>query len=253
MERIPEEGEYIIVKIKEISPNSAIVEIKEYNYVNGFVHLSEIANCWIKDIKKFIKPNQIKVAKVLRVDRHRSYINLSFKQVPVNISREREREYKIEQKANNLLRRFVEKNKAGITYEEIKKKLTDTFGSIKDSFEYLSSAGAGTFSKDFKLEKNFTEDLYNLVKKSIVKKQVYINANIFIRLYDSDGIEKIKEMLDIKEENVRINYICAPKYSIKITGRDYIECEKKFTQISKKILGFSNPKHNIINIERIKG
>ena len=252
MERIPEEGEYIIVKINEISPNSAIVEIKEYDCVNGFVHLSEIANCWIKDIKKFIKPKQIKVAKVLMVDKNRSYINLSFKQVPLNISKQREREYKTEQKAINLLKIFVEKNKTDSAYSEIKKSFLTRFGSIKEVFEYLNSVGVTAFSDEFELDKKFTEGLYEVVKRNIAKKQVHINANIFIRLYDPEGIEKIKKMLDIKEENVKINYICAPNYNMKITGNDYNECEKKFSRISKKILSFSNPKNGIVKLERIK-
>ncbi|MCK5040481.1 MAG: S1 RNA-binding domain-containing protein [Candidatus Aenigmarchaeota archaeon] len=250
--RIPEEGEYIIVRIKEISPNSAIVSMEEYADVSGFVHLSEIANCWIKDIKKFIKPNQVKVARVLRVDRHRSYINLSFKQVPVNVSRDREKEYKMEQKSNNLLKMFVAKNKSAKSFEDIRKMLLDKFYSIKEAFEYLGEEGYEKFSKEFKLDKKFTEDLYELVKKSIVKKEVSICANISVKSYDCDGLNKIKEMLDVEEEKVNVDYVSAPNYRLKITGVDYQECEKKYKEINRKIMAFSDSKKNMIDIERIK-
>ena len=250
--RIPEEGEYVIVRIKEISPNSAIVNLEEYDSVSGFVHLSEIANCWIKDIKKFIKPNQVKVAKILRSDPNRSYMNLSFKRVPQNIAREREKEYKTEQKANNLLKMLVEKYKVDRSFKEIKSSFLTQFYSVKEAFEYLSSVGVDKFSKEFKLDKKLTEELHEVVKKSIEKKQVHIDAVISIKIYEGNGIEQIKEILNINEEKVEINYVSAPNYSLKIIGKTYPYCEKKYKELTKYIMDYSNSKKNSISINRIK-
>ncbi|OYT33888.1 MAG: hypothetical protein B6U87_02835 [Candidatus Aenigmarchaeota archaeon ex4484_52] len=250
--KIPEKGEYVIAKIKEIGSNSVIVTLEEYDSVLGFVHISEIANCWIKNIKKFARPNEIKVAKILSINSNASSINLSFKQVSVNILRDKEKEYRQKQKAENLLKIIAKKNKTDKTYEELRETILNKFSTLKEGFDFLKDEGVEKFCKITKINFDFTNDLYNIVQKNLSKKQVQISANMYIKIYEENGLEKIKEILNINEENAIINYISAPKYRLKITASNYAECENKYKNISKHILGFSNKDKIFIDIKRIK-
>ena len=74
----PERDDLVVVRVSQILDYGVFVELLEFNNVRGFVHISNVSSSWVKNIRNFVKPNQVRVAKVLNVDVTKRQIDLSF-------------------------------------------------------------------------------------------------------------------------------------------------------------------------------
>ena len=50
----PEEGELVVATIKTVKQNGAYVDLDEYEGIEGFIFIGEIASGWVKNIRGFI-------------------------------------------------------------------------------------------------------------------------------------------------------------------------------------------------------
>ena len=78
---MPEVGELVLALVTSMSSHGAKVVLEEYNNMYGFLHVSEIATCWVKNVSRFVTVNQKVVLKVIRVDSARTEVDLSLRQV----------------------------------------------------------------------------------------------------------------------------------------------------------------------------
>jgi len=78
---LPEVGEIIVATISKITAHGAYATLDEYNDIQGFLHASEIAHGWVRNINKFVKSGEKKVLLVKRIKEGREEIDLSLKQV----------------------------------------------------------------------------------------------------------------------------------------------------------------------------
>ena len=78
---MPEEGEIVIATITKIGDHGAYVNLDEYSNVPGFLHISEIAQGWVRNIGKFVKVGDKKVLLVKKISESRKEIDLSLKQI----------------------------------------------------------------------------------------------------------------------------------------------------------------------------
>ena len=81
IQRLPEEGEIIIVTIRQVTGHGALVTLDEYNNVTGFHHISKIATGWIRKIERYVRPKRKAVLKVIRVNKVRGEVDTSLKQL----------------------------------------------------------------------------------------------------------------------------------------------------------------------------
>ena len=70
--KLPDLGEIVIVTVKEVTGHGAYVTLDEYDNLTAFLHISEIATGWIRNIERYVKAKQKTVLKVIRVNRIRS-------------------------------------------------------------------------------------------------------------------------------------------------------------------------------------
>ena len=75
---MPEVGELVLALVTSMSSHGAKVVLEEYNNMYGFLHVSEIATGWVKNISRFITVNQKVVLKVIRIDSARVILSFSF-------------------------------------------------------------------------------------------------------------------------------------------------------------------------------
>ena len=52
---LPEIGELVVATIAKVGDHGAYATLDEYSNVQGFLHVSEIGQGWIRNINKFIK------------------------------------------------------------------------------------------------------------------------------------------------------------------------------------------------------
>ena len=81
IQEIPEIGELTFVTAREITSHGVYVSMDEYGDMRGFLHISEIATGWVRNIYKFVDVNQKLVLKVVRTNEIRGEIDLSLRQV----------------------------------------------------------------------------------------------------------------------------------------------------------------------------
>ncbi|MFH1127150.1 MAG: translation initiation factor IF-2 subunit alpha [archaeon] len=236
----PEVDEYVIVTITNINPNSAFAKLDEYQNKVGMIHISEVASTWIRDIRKYLSVGNKKVAKVLSVDRAKGYINLSIKRVKPTVERDKKTEWKNEKKAENLFS-MVAKNmelKLDDAYAKTGFELQKKYGLLYGVFELAATEGASALIKDG-VDEAWAKALEDVAKKNLKPKEVTVTGILEIISYKSDGIEVIKNgIAQLDDEHVKVVYLNAPKYQIKATARDYIECERILKEGTGKIIEY---------------
>ena len=81
VQELPEQGEIVVGTVTKVMDHGAYVTLDEYNGIQGFLHVSEIAPGWIRSIGRFVKVGEKKVLLVKKVRSERSEIDLSLKQI----------------------------------------------------------------------------------------------------------------------------------------------------------------------------
>jgi translation initiation factor 2 subunit 1 len=230
---MPEPGDLVVVTIKEVQNYGTIVQLDEYPGVSGFIHIAEIATGWIKHIKDFVRVNQRTVCKVLNVDINRRHVDLSLKRVNEHQKREKIEEWKNNQKSYKLLEIMTQE--ANITdknqIKNIEDYLISEYGSIYDAFYDAAS------NKDFMKDKDevWKSAFIKVAKENISIPMVKIGGEIDMYSLAPNGIELIKNALDLEDSNVIITYAGSPKYRISIMDEDYKSAEDKLKKALETI------------------
>jgi len=218
----PEFGEIVIVTVNQITPYSAMCKLEEYPGKEGMIHISEVSGKWVRDIKKFVKPNKTYVVRVMNVDESKGHIALSLKRVS-KIDRTRKmQDYKREQKAEKILEKIAKEQKITLdkVYEEIGFKLQEEFGEIFKALDIASKSPEMLENKG--IQPKWIKIIHEIAKENIQRKKIKIKAELDIKSYSGEGIDQIKNFLTnlTNKYGVNIKYISAPKYSVEIVSEN---------------------------------
>ena len=241
---MPEQGEIILATVTKVMDHGAYVTLDEYDDIQGFLHISEIAPGWIRSINRFVKDGEKKVLLVKKIKA--GDIDLSLKQVSKDQKKQKLKEVKKYEKGKTLLENLQEKAK--LTDEEVEKledKLYTKFDSVYDGFMEITRNGISIIT-DLKLTKKITTVIEEICSK-IKLPSVEIRGIMEITSNKSNGVEIIKKtLLDIikKDSTMDITYLGAPKYRISVTSEDFKSAEKSLKPIIEEIQK---------NIEKKKG
>jgi translation initiation factor 2 subunit 1 len=241
---MPEQGEIILATVTKVMDHGAYVTLDEYDDIQGFLHISEIAPGWIRSVNRFVRDGEKKVLLVKKVKSND--IDLSLKQVSKDQKKQKLKEVKKYEKGKTLLENLQEKAK--LTDEEVEKledKLYTKFDSVYDGFMAITRNGINIVT-DLKFTKKITTAIEEICSK-IKLPSVEIRGTMEITSDKSNGVEIIKKtLLDIikKDSAMNITYLGAPKYRISITSEDFKSAEKSLKPIIEEIQ---------TNIEKKKG
>ncbi|HSA75546.1 MAG TPA: translation initiation factor IF-2 subunit alpha [Candidatus Nitrosocosmicus sp.] len=237
--KLPELGEIVIVTVKEVTGHGAYVTLDEYDNLTAFLHISEIATGWIRNIERYVKPKQKTVLKVIRVNPTRSEVDLSLKQVTGEEKKSKVIEVKKDEKGAN----FMDIIKAKLGYDqnhmkELEEKIAQKYDFIYDAFEAVAIKGTDVLSSlDLKPE---VIEAIELESKKIQIPHIEVRALLEITVKKGDGIDIIKNVLSSVEgsknnSKIDITYVGAPKYRITVTAENFKIAEKSLNQVLEKI------------------
>ena len=78
--------------------------------------------------------------------------------------------------------------------------------------------------------------MQEIAEKNIEQKEFEFKAKLFIRNYEPNGLEKIKEiLLNAEKSGLEIKYIAAPEYLVKFKTKNAKKGEKEFTEKLTKL------------------
>ena len=239
VKELPEQGDIVIATIKDVTSHGAYVTLDEYGGMTGFLHISEIATGWVRNIERFVKPKQKAVLKVIRVNEARVEVDLSLKQV----GREQKKEKLLEVKKDEKGRVFMEiiKERCKLSDAQVKKYsevLAERTPMLYDIFESVAKKGVKVI-EDLDLPTEVIAAVEELASKIPIP-TVEVRGMLEITCRKPNGVEIIKEVFKSVEDNksggkVEVSYVGAPKYRIMVKADNFKTAEKVLNVAIHKI------------------
>jgi len=234
---LPEVGEIVVATISKITAHGAYATLDEYDDIQGFLHASEIAHGWVRNINKFVKSGEKKVLLVKRIKEGREEIDLSLKQVSRDQQKKKLIDVKRFEKGKSIIKNIQEKIKlSNNDIEKLEDKIFSKYDAVYDGIVDVARNGIKVFV-DLKLPKK-TLDVIEAVSTKIKLPSVEIRGILELTDHSSNGVENIKNSLQGFEktnQSVEILYIGAPKYRISVTAPDFKSAEKTLKPILEDI------------------
>lgn len=215
-----EAGDIVLCTVDRIVGTTVFVNIEGNG--EGSIVFSEIAPGRIRNIRDYVVPKKKIVCKVLRISGDR--VDLSLRRVTLKEQKELKNKYKQEKSFISILKNVL-KDKAENVIGGISGRggIYGFLERIKNNPEELEELiGKPNSKKVFEIFKTQKQ------KKAVVKREVILKS------MDSDGIEKIKDILG-KINDVEIRYISAGRYSLKKENEDIKEADQKLKEIIEMI------------------
>ena len=234
---LPEVGEIVVATIAKIGDHGAYATLDEYNGIQGFLHVSEIAHGWVRNVTKFVKEGEKKVLLVKKIRAGREEIDLSLKQVSRDQQKKKLLDVKRFEKGKGIIKNVQEKTKlSNDDIEKLEDKILSKYDYVYDGVVDIARNGIKVFS-DLKLPKKIL-DVIEEVSIKIKLPSVEIRGILELTDNSSNGVENIKNSLQGFEktnQSVEILYIGAPKYRISVTAPDFKSAEKTLKPILEDI------------------
>jgi len=237
IQEMPEQGEIVLATVTKVMDHGAYVTLDEYDDIQGFLHISEIAPGWIRSVNRFVRAGEKKVLLVKKVNSQRGDIDLSLKQVSKDQKKQKLKEVKKFEKGKTILKNV--QDKAKLSDDEIEKledSIYSKFDSVYDAFISIGRNGIDSV-KELKLAKKTSSVIEEICSK-IKLPSVEIRGIMEITNNKSDGVEIIKKaLLDVikKDDTIDITYLGAPKYRLSIISEDFKSAEKLLKPIIDEI------------------
>ena len=239
VEELPEQGEIVIVTVTKIMDHGAYVSLDEYDGLQGFLHVSEIAPGWIRSVGRYVKEGEKKVLLVKKVRLERADIDLSLKQVSTDQKKKKLLEVKRHEKGSTLIKKVQEKAKLSTgDIEKLEDALYSKYDSIYYAFMDIARNGISVI-EELKVPKKAVSALEEISSKMKLP-SVEIRGVLEISNKMSDGVEIIKNTLldvmkDENSKNIQITYLGAPKYRLAVTAQDFKLAEKIMKPVLENI------------------
>ena len=239
----PNEGELVVVSVTTVKQNGCYVTLDEFEGLEGFIFIGEIASGWVKNIRVYVREGQRLICKVMRTRKDGSSLELSLKSVSEERRRERLQEWKNEQRTHQLLKVLGEK--VGWSQDEIGssgEELSNAFGGLYSAFEE-AAMNEGSLA-DAGFEGDWIKDFTELAIENIIPDFVEIRGILTLSINDINGVEIIQkalleaESLSSSEDEIEVScyYNGAPEYRIELRAPDFKTAESIWENATKATL-----------------
>lgn len=241
---LPEKNDLVIGVVKSIKKHGIYMDLKEYEDVEGYCHISEIAGTFIRNIRNFVKIGEMRVAKVQRVDENKKQVDVSLKRVSDQLKRDKMQQYKQQNAAAAMIHLISEKTgkKEDDILDEIEEEMIKSSGSLYHGFEEVAALEEEAFD-NINIPEEFQEIILEVAKASIQISTVPITATLGLRSFANDGVEQVKQLLlaaedkakEFKEVDYEITTVGAPHYRIFLEARTYDEVNEAYEGIENRL------------------
>ena len=238
-QELPEVGEIVIATIKKTGDHGAYVSLDEYDDIQGFLHISEIAPGWVRKVTKYVKEGDKKVLLVKKIQANRAEIDLSLKQISKEQRKKKLLDVKRFEKEQGILKNIQDKVKlSSEEVDDLEEKLLSKYKSVYDAVIDIGTNNINVID-DLEISEKIKKTIDELSKK-IKLPTVEIRGILEMTNNKADGIEIIRKILldAIKEsqnQKIKILYLGAPKYRLSIVAQDFKTAEKTLKPILEKI------------------
>lgn len=240
-QQMPDEGELVMASVNEITPHGAYVSLDEYNKLPAFLHISEIATGWVRDIERYAKPGQKIVLKVIRINRTRKEIDLSLRQVSGEERKAKIIEVKKTEKSKSIIDALKQRlNLDTKSIRILEDKILDQYDTLYDYFEDVARRGQKALGK-VELDQQTAEIIELVSQEKIVIPIVEVRGVMDLRVKSADGIEVIKRALRAGEDakssgvHVKVTYLGTPRYRLTVKAENYKVAEKALQSAIERI------------------
>jgi len=255
-ENLPEINEVVVCKISRILDYGVFVELLEYDNVQGFVHISQVSSSWIKNIRNFVKENQIRAGQVLNIDRSKNQIDLSFNKVSQGVQREKIEVWKQSKRSQKLIELIANQGKVSfdVAWKEIAEPLLEEYESLYDAFQGILLKDPAVLKK---VDKKWHKILIETVEKNIDIPTKTVKGLLSLTSTASNGVEIVKSALAQAEKysnhdaEIDLSYVGSGKYMLKVTSFDYKVAEKVLREVSENAVESMRAAKGKANFEKI--
>jgi translation initiation factor 2 alpha subunit (eIF-2alpha) len=216
-----EEGNLILCKVKKVTNTITFVEMP--NGHEGTIISSEIAAGRIKLMRQYVVPNKQIVCKILRIEN--GNVHLSLRRVNSKEEKEVMQKFKQSQAIEVAFRQILKEQE-----QEIRTKILNDFQNLS---EFITSARTDPNLLQKYIPKKNQDAMQKVINKK--RKNQQLKQKIKIKCLETDGVTRIKKIFDLKNDNIKVNYISAGKFSLKLTVQDFKQGKKEMHEILEEL------------------
>lgn len=232
-QKLPEEGDFVLITITKVHPHCAFAKLDEYG-VEGMIHVSELTNSWVRNIRNHVKEGKHGVAKVIGVDAKKGHVNLSLKRVSDKDKKDKSDQIRRTKRGARLMSLLSDALK--LTPAKAKKLEADlaaAYGEVYFAFEEAKKDGIEDLSEI--ISKKDAKALGEIAEKNVTIPVVQVSGILSVSSNEPNGVEIVKEVLSKSiDENFKVSYLGAPRFKIKLTGTDYKLAEQALQTMAEK-------------------
>ena len=239
----PEEGELVVVTVKNVKQNGVYVDFDEYQGLEGFIFIGEIASGWVKNIRSFVRDGQRLICKVMRTKKDGSSLELSLKSVSEERRRDRLQEWKNEQRSLQLLKVCGEKvGWSEAERDSLGEDLVSSFGTLYTAFEEAAMNETAIIDAGF--EGDWITEFIEIAIENIIPPFVEIKGSLNLSINVDNGVDVIRDALISAEqyssEKDEVSVMCfydgAPEYRLVLKAPDFKTAEDLWVEVTDSII-----------------
>lgn len=238
---LPPIGSNVICRITKILNYGVFVELVEFNKIQGFVHISQVAPSWIKNIRNFVKENQVRVGKVMHIDMQKGQVDVSFNKVSEGVERAKLEDYRQFKRSQKLLEVIARQGKADLATakKEVQEPLEAAYGSLFDAFQAIAMEKESAL--EGRLDRKWFKPVVEIISKSVAAPEKTVKGKVHVLHNGPDGAEAIRGVLSgaispSQRTKSDLSYLGSGKWLLKVTSNDFKESEKALKQIAESIV-----------------
>ena len=239
----PEEGELVVVTVKNVKQNGVYVDFDEYQGLEGFIFIGEIASGWVKNIRSFVRDGQRLICKVMRTKKDGSSLELSLKSVSEERRRDRLQQWKNEQRSLQLLKVCGEKvGWSEAERDSLGEDLVSSFGTLYTAFEEAAMNETAIIDAGF--EGDWITEFIEIAIENIIPPFVEIKGSLNLSINVDNGVDVIRDALISAEqyssEKDEVSVMCfydgAPEYRLVLKAPDFKTAEDLWVEVTDSII-----------------